>query len=228
MSLSPFYGTDQKVLSEKNLNACIPHYKKRAHMLLALSQANALRIYYLRAALYFQRTAVDLKQLINTQSQQAFSSGPDNDYRCHETCNLITSMLSFDAISCLQSRANTWLWHLRSSGLSRHDNCHFVGIKSSGGPCLGKMSGHWEVWLYSCDLFTKTMKWFFKVLYFCFSMTWNWNANKENNIELGALITRVGVKCEPGRTAIFIKMKPLLHQSLNFTNQVRKCGTNKR
>lgn len=78
-------------------------------MLLAPGQTNALRIYYLGAALHFQRTAVDLKQLINTQRQQAFSSGPDADYRCHGTWNLITSTLSFDAIACLQSAANTWL-----------------------------------------------------------------------------------------------------------------------
>lgn len=78
-------------------------------MLLALGQTNVLRIYYLWAALHFQRTAVDLKQLINTQSKQAFSSGPDTDYRCHETWNLITSTLSFDAMSCLQSSGNTWL-----------------------------------------------------------------------------------------------------------------------
>ncbi len=108
----------------------IPHYKKRAHMLLAPGQTNALRIYYLWAALYFQRTAVDLKQLINTQSQQAFSSGPDTDYRCHETWNLITSTLSFDAIPCLQSSANTWLWHLCASGLSGEGYCHFVGMRA--------------------------------------------------------------------------------------------------
>lgn len=113
--------------------------KKRAHMLLAHSQTNALRIYSLWAALYFQRTAVDLKQLINTQSQQAFSSGPESDYRCHETWNLITSTLSFDATSCLQSSANTWLWHLFSSGLSGDGNCHLS-------ECLGKISGHWELW----------------------------------------------------------------------------------
>lgn len=106
----------------------MPSCKKRAHTLLAPGQTNAPHIYYLRAALYFQRTAVDLKQLINTQSQQAFSSGPDTDYRCHKTWNLITSTVSFDAISCLQSSANTWLWHLCSSGLSRDGNCHFVGI----------------------------------------------------------------------------------------------------
>lgn len=79
-------------------------------MLLALGQASALRIYYLRAALTAsKRPAVDLKQLINTQIQKAFSSGPDTDYRCHETWSLITSMLSFDVISRLQFTANTWL-----------------------------------------------------------------------------------------------------------------------
>ena len=36
-------------------------------MLLAPGQTNVLRIYYLWEALYFQGTAVDLKQLINTQ-----------------------------------------------------------------------------------------------------------------------------------------------------------------
>lgn len=84
------------------------HTKKMAFF-LAPSQTNALHVYYLQAALHFQGTAVDLKQLINTQSQQAFSSGPDTDYRCHETWNLITSMLSFDVISHRQSSANTWL-----------------------------------------------------------------------------------------------------------------------
>lgn len=77
-------------------------------MLLASGQTNVLHIYHLWEALYFQGTAVDLKQLINTQRQQAFSSGPDTDYRCHETRNLITSTLSFDTVSCLQSIANTW------------------------------------------------------------------------------------------------------------------------
>lgn len=107
-------------------------------MLLAPSQTNPLRIYYLRAALYFQRTAVDLKQLINTQRQQAFSSGPDTDYRCHETWNLITSTLSFDAISRLQFCANTWLRHLCSSGLSRDGTCHFVGMRDLGASVWGK------------------------------------------------------------------------------------------
>lgn len=46
-------------------------------MLLAPGQTNVLRIYYLWEALYFQGTAADLKQLINTLRQQAFSSGPD-------------------------------------------------------------------------------------------------------------------------------------------------------
>lgn len=107
-------------------------------MLLAPGQTNALRIYYLWAALNFQRTAVDLKQLINTQSQQAFSSGPDTDYRCHETWNLITSTLSFDATSCLQSSANTWLSHLCSSGLSGDGNCHLVGMRALEALVWGK------------------------------------------------------------------------------------------
>lgn len=44
-------------------------------MLLAPSQTNALHLYYLWAALCSQRTAVDMKQLINTQSKQAFHLG---------------------------------------------------------------------------------------------------------------------------------------------------------
>ncbi len=115
-------------------------------MLLAPFQTNAPRIYYLWAVLYFQRTAVDLKQLINTQSQQAFSSGPDTDYRCHETWNLITSTLSFDAISSLQSSANTWLWHLRSSGLCRVGNCHFVEMRALEALVWEKrqVTGNWK------------------------------------------------------------------------------------
>lgn len=105
--------------------------KKGACTLLAPGQTNVLRIYYLWALLYFQRTAVDLKQLINTQSKHAFSFGPDADYRCHKTWNLITSTLSFDAMSCLQSSANTWLWHLGSAGLSADGNCHFVSMRGS-------------------------------------------------------------------------------------------------
>lgn len=73
-------------------------------MLLAHCQTSALRIYYLLAALYFQRTAVDPKQLINTQRKPAFSSGPDADYRCHETWNLITSTPSFDAAPSIPSK----------------------------------------------------------------------------------------------------------------------------
>lgn len=41
-------------------------------MPLAGCQTNALRIYYLLAALDFQRTAVDWKQLINTKESQLF------------------------------------------------------------------------------------------------------------------------------------------------------------
>lgn len=144
--------------------------KKRAHILLASSQANALRIYYLRAALYFQRTAVDLKQLINTQSQQAFSSGPDTDYRCHETGNLITSTLSFDAISRLQFRANTWLWHLCSSGLSRDGNCHFVGMIALEAPVWGKrqITGNWDSNLMTfLHIVTRSNSTVVKCLVFC-------------------------------------------------------------
>lgn len=83
------------------------------------------------------------KQLINTQSKQAFSSGPDTDYRCHETWNLIASTLSFDAMSCLQSSANTWLWHLCSAGLSGDGNCHFVvSVRGLEAHVWGKTSGH--------------------------------------------------------------------------------------
>lgn len=46
--------------------------------LLARQMQRAFIIY---GQLYFQRTAVDLKQLINTQRGRAFSSEPDADYR---------------------------------------------------------------------------------------------------------------------------------------------------
>lgn len=132
--------------------------KKGARMLLALGQTNVLRIYYLWAALHFQRTAVDLKQLINTQSKQAFSSGPDTDYRCHETWNLITSTLSFDAMSCLQSSGNTWLWHLCSAGLSGDGNCHFVSMRASEAHVWGKTLGHWEL----CPTILNPTTWIWK------------------------------------------------------------------
>lgn len=123
---SAFYGTDQKVLKRENLDAL---QRKKEHVrcwLLARQMCYVFIIYG-----HFQRTAVDLKQLINTQSKHAFSFGPDADYRCHKTWNLITSTLSFDAMSCLQSSANTWLWHLGSAGLSADGNCHFVSMRGS-------------------------------------------------------------------------------------------------
>lgn len=93
--------------------------KKGRHVPLAPGQTIVLGLYYLWAVQDFQRTAVDMKQLINTQGKQAFSSGPDADYRCHQTRNLITHTLSFDATSCLQSSTNARRRRLCSAGLCR-------------------------------------------------------------------------------------------------------------
>lgn len=79
--------------------------KKGRHVPLARGQTIVPCLYYLWAVLDFQRTAVDMKQLINTQRKPAFSSGPDADYRCHQTRSLIAHTLSFDATSRLQSGA---------------------------------------------------------------------------------------------------------------------------
>lgn len=46
--------------------------KKDRRVLLALGQTIVLCLYYLWAVLDFQRTAVDMKQLINTQSERSF------------------------------------------------------------------------------------------------------------------------------------------------------------
>lgn len=93
--------------------------KKGTHVPLALGQTIVPRLYYLWVVLGFQRTAVDMKQLINTQSERAFSSGPDADYRCSQTWTLIAHTLSFDATSRLQSGTNARLCRLCSAGLGR-------------------------------------------------------------------------------------------------------------
>lgn len=95
-----------------------------------------------------RRTAVDLKQLINTRGEQAFSSRPDADYRCYETWNFITSTLSFDAMSCLQSSGNTWLRHLCSAGLPRDSNCHCVSMGALEAPVWGEVFRS-QVWVLS-------------------------------------------------------------------------------
>lgn len=46
--------------------------KKDRRVPLALGQTIVLCLYYLWAVLDFQRTAVDMKQLINTQSERSF------------------------------------------------------------------------------------------------------------------------------------------------------------
>lgn len=91
-----------------------PRHKgqKGTHVPLALGQTNVPSLYYLWAALDILRTAVDMKQLINTQSK-AFSSEPDADYRCHQTQALIAHTPSFDATSCLH-----WSRRLRSAGMA--------------------------------------------------------------------------------------------------------------
>lgn len=58
------------------LGTCHPRHrrkkKKDRRVPLALGQTIVLCLYYLWAVLDFQRTAVDMKQLINTQSERSF------------------------------------------------------------------------------------------------------------------------------------------------------------
>lgn len=118
-----FIAQIKRLKNEGILGTQIPHHrrKKGAHMLLAPSQTNALHLYYLWAAL-LPKDSCGHETADKHTKQASFSSGPDTDYRCHETWNLITSTLSFDAMSCLQSSADTWLRHLCSAGLSGNGN----------------------------------------------------------------------------------------------------------